>query len=366
MYDVRGEFQTDLGRKEVLYFMKNRFVSGLMVMMFCVFSLFLDLPVHAMTVYESDGIVHEEGYIIIGESHAINTARVIGDRAEAAGNTFQWGGTDISYEFQWDGSIEVTPEGLPNTFRMKGNLFVVFEGISQKTDAKTQCSYEYIYSDGKGTQGRGVQKIHEIIDGNPNILHWNIISMCGASSAGKGKAVADMCAASYRNWIAYEFPEADCYFLSIATNKKYYRHLQDRDVYNRTLAAAFPEEFLDYSDFYAERYPERLVDTIHWDDETYVDLIEDVLWKIEERRSAEKPDSITEYTVTALQDILYTNDKTVVYDCPDLRGRVILNSCSGGLPVQITGMTDNRFYQIDLGGAVYYVPETGLSMSEQQ
>lgn len=248
------------------------------------------MPVQAMTAYESDGIYHDEGYIFVGESHAVKSAIAIGNMAVASGNSFSLGnGENITYELRWDDSGEVTPEGGANTFTMKGNLFFVFEGIAWGTDGATQSKTDYIYSDGKGKQGRAVQKIHEIMNTNPNIAHWNIISMHGAAAARQGKAAADICAASYKNWVAYEFPQADCYFLSVATMIKNYRRISDRDVYNNTLAAALPDAFLDYTDFYEARNPDRLVDTIHWDDATYIDLFTDVLLKIGQRRGDRMP-----------------------------------------------------------------------------
>ena len=56
---------------------------------------------------------------------------------------------------------------------MKGNLFFVFEGNNGGVDDVRQTSQQYIYSDGKGKQGRGVKKIHEIINTNPTIAVEN-------------------------------------------------------------------------------------------------------------------------------------------------------------------------------------------------
>lgn len=40
---------------------------------------------------------------------------------------------------------------------------------------------------------------------------------------------------------------------------------------------------------------------------------------------------------------------------------MILPSCEKGIPIQVTGRTDNGFYRISLGGGVYFIPETGLA-----
>ena len=93
------------------------------------------LPVNAMTVYESDGIYHDEGYIFVGESHAVKSAIAFGDKASVLGNSLLLGnGETLTYELRWDDSVAVTPEGGANTFTMKGNLFFVFEGIAWGTD----------------------------------------------------------------------------------------------------------------------------------------------------------------------------------------------------------------------------------------
>lgn len=244
---------------------------------------------------------------------------------------------------------------------MKGNLFFVYEGGAGKNDPAIQCSYQYIYSDGKGKMGRGVEKIHEIINMNPNIAHWNIISMAGASSAGKGKKVADICADSYSNWIEYEFPEADCYFLSVSTMTKHYKGVKDKNVYNNTLAAALPDHFLDYTDFYMQRFPERTIDTIHWDNDTYIDLITDVFLKIDQKRKEESVPEIPAYTVSDTEAVFYTNDETVIYAEPLQESAVILSECEAGLPILVTGVTDNGYFRISLGELVGYVPISGLT-----
>lgn len=245
------------------------------------------LTAKAVTLYESDGIYHEEGFIFIGESHSGVASHAVGMKADETENVLHMGeNLDVYYEFQWDSSHGVTNTGLPNTFTMKGNLFFIFEGINPGVDDRLQTSQQYIYSDGNGKMGRGVEKIHEIIDANPNIAHWNIISIHGAVSAAKGsKEVADYYVDSYRNWIEHEFPEADCYFLSVATMTKYYKGTRDKKVFNNTLKSAFPERFWDYTDFYSERYAQgRMVDTLHWDDDTYMDLVSDAILKAAQKR----------------------------------------------------------------------------------
>ncbi|MFG6367613.1 MAG: hypothetical protein K1W16_04185 [Lachnospiraceae bacterium] len=336
------------------------------------------LTVNAMTVFESDGLYHEEGYIVIGESHNVLAAHALSMRATETNSVISLGeNNDIYYEYRWDSSREKTNNGQPNTFTMKGNLFFVFEGNNAGVDDVRQTSQQYIYSDGKGKQGRGVQKIHEIINTNPNIAHWNIISFHGAVSASKGsKQVADFYVNSYRNWINYEFPEADCYFLSVSTMTKYYKSTPDRNVFNNTIKAAFPDQFLDYTDFYAARTSKRMIDTIHFDHATYAELFMDVIVKITQMRQAaeqpeipeetqpeETPEIPVEFTVTEVQAVFATNEQTVIYAQPSLDSNVILASCEVGLPIQVTGITSNGFFRICVSadGAESYVAGAGLT-----
>lgn len=326
------------------------------------------LPVNAMTVYESDGVYHEEGYIIIGESHSVLAAHAVGMKANDVGNVFHLGNSeDISYVHIWDDSREVTKDGSSNTFTMRGNLFFVFEGNNAGVDDVLQTSKEYIYSDGNGKRGRGVEKIHEIIDTNPNIAHWNIISIHGGVAASKGsKEIADYYVYSYRNWVTYEFPEADCYFLSVATMTKYYRPTRDKKVFNDTLRAAFPDAFLDYTDFYAARSPQRMIDTIHWDHDTYAELILDVIENVAARRQektgTQVADAPIEFTVIDVQAVLNTNDRTVIYERPSLDSNVLLASCESGIPIQVTGITSNGFFRVCVSpdGAASYIAGDGL------
>lgn len=304
------------------------------------------MTVNAITVYESDGISHEEGYIFIGESHCALASGAVSKRDT---------GNDISYSWIWDASRG----SEENVFTMKGNLFFVFEGNGQN-DGAVQTSADYIYSDGKGSQGRGVQKIHGIIDTNPNIAHRNVISMHGAVSASKGtKAISDYYVDSYRNWMTYEFPEADCWFLSVATMTKYYRGTKDKNIFNNTIAAAFPDRFLDYTQFYASRSPHRMIDTIHWDEETYFDLISDVIETVRQRK--QETDAAPDYTVAEVQAVLYTNENTVILEQPDIGSTVLFPMVEAGIPILVTGVTDNGYFRIGLGELVGFVPGNGLA-----
>ncbi len=333
---------------------KNRMWRAVMaVILMAVAFLEPVMTVNAITVYESDGVFHEEGYIFIGESHCALASGAIPERDI---------GNDISYSWIWDASRG----SEENVFTMKGNLFFVFEGNGQN-DGAVQTSADYIYSDGKGSQGRGVQKIHEIINTNPNIAHWNIISMHGAVSASKGtKAISDYYVNSYRNWMTYEFPEADCWFLSVATMTKYYRGTKDKKIFNNTIAAAFPDRFLDYTEFYASRSPQRMIDTIHWDEETYFDLISDVIRKVRERKQGmgAMPDVVPDYVVAEVQAVCFTNEATVIFEQPDISATALFPTVEAGFLILVTGVTDNGYFRVGLGELVGFVPAGGLTAGE--
>ena len=64
------------------------------------------------------------------------------------------------------------------------------------------------------------------------------------------------------------------------------------------------------------------------------------------------------YTVTACQAIMYTNAKAVVYAAPDFQS-MIVTAIGPNLPVDVTGITSNGWFQIDLKGT-YYIPGYGL------
>ena len=325
------------------------------------------LSVRAATVYVSDGKPYDEGYIFIGESHMHVASFAM--QEDAFGNIPGLDG--VRYTILADSSIVSNAHGGPGTFTMSGNLFFVYEGTDRTEELQKQISKEYIYSDGAGKQGGAVQKIHTIMDTNPKIAHWNIISFHGANSALKGtQQIADYYVASYRNWINYEFPDADVYLLPQSTMTKNFRLFckGDKDVLNRTLAAAFPDHFIDLMPFFWEHYPQGLmevdqkVDMVHWSSQTYYEMVSMIIKQIQEKRGT----NTLIYSVAEAQAVLYTNDTTIIYSAPSQDSSVILSSCEQGLPVQVTGVTDNGYFRIDLGEAVGYVQGSGLNEHEEE
>lgn len=330
---------------------KRKLLSRLMTMLIaaCIISMQLPITGRAMTKYISNGINYEEGYIIVGESHAAISSVAVSFVSAANGGILHWS-EDLSYAYICDSTESVTDEGNPNTYTISGNLFFVFEGMSY-ADRMKQGSKEFIYSDGRGSRGSGVEKIHQIMKINPNIKHWNIISMQGALAAHEGtQSMANYYVNSYRNWINYEFPNADCYFMSLATSTKYYRGVKNVEVFNNSLAAAFPDKYLDFSAFYKSKTPADMTDTLHWNHETYVEIISEAIAKVCQKRGTGTPKTTTKITnavnTKEVCAILHTNDKTAVYTAPSLTSKLLLPKCEAGLPVLVTGITENGFFRV--------------------
>lgn len=64
--------------------------------------------------------------------------------------------------------------------------------------------------------------------------------------------------------------------------------------------------------------------------------------------------------VTPVNAVLFANEETVVYAEADLMSAVILPKVQEGIPIQVTGVTDNGFFQVNLG-EIFYIPGYGLS-----
>lgn len=316
--------------------------------------------VKAMTCYESDGVSYEEGYIFVGESHIEIASTHMLDGTDHSGRIP--GLDDVMYHLEWDGKLH-------GIYNMKGNLFFVFGGMDGQNEEAVQTGKDYIYSDGKGQHGIAVTKIHEIMDHNPNIAHWNIISYHGSVQAKilEGRTIPNYYAASYRNWMEYEFPQADIYFLSISTMTKYYRGATNPDLLNQVLKETFPDHFLDYTEFYNQRYPQEMwdptlrSDTVHWSPKTYTELVISVIQEIQYRRENVSTTVQAPVTVADVETVFYTNENTVIYAVPDWNGEVLFAGVETGLPIHVTGITDNGYFRVDLDEITAYVFGSGLS-----
>lgn len=74
------------------------------------------------------------------------------------------------------------------------------------------------------------------------------------------------------------------------------------------------------------------------------------------------PVSAAEYKVAEVSGVLYTNSDTAVYADADEQ-TMILPAVEPGLPILVTGITNNGYFRIDLGGQTFYVQGNGLSQT---
>ncbi len=65
-------------------------------------------------------------------------------------------------------------------------------------------------------------------------------------------------------------------------------------------------------------------------------------------------------TVTDVEAVFYTNDSTVIYSLPDLDKEILFSGLEEGLPIHVTGITDNGFFRVDLGEMTAYIHGAGL------
>lgn len=70
-----------------------------------------------------------------------------------------------------------------------------------------------------------------------------------------------------------------------------------------------------------------------------------------------------EYTVTAAEAVLYTNDNTVILSDAD-DSTVVIPEVAADLPIQVTGITSNGYFQISLDGQTFYIQGIGLSATD--
>ncbi len=71
-----------------------------------------------------------------------------------------------------------------------------------------------------------------------------------------------------------------------------------------------------------------------------------------------------EFSVTETSAILYTNENTVILLDADESSTVILSGVEKDLPIQVTGVTSNGYFQILLDGQTFYVHGIGLTAGE--
>lgn len=70
-----------------------------------------------------------------------------------------------------------------------------------------------------------------------------------------------------------------------------------------------------------------------------------------------------EFSVTEASAVLYTNENTVILSDAD-SSMVVLSEVEKGLPIQVTGVTDNGYFRILLDGQTFYIHGIGLNAGE--
>ncbi|MDE6619391.1 MAG: hypothetical protein K2K74_02675 [Lachnospiraceae bacterium] len=70
-----------------------------------------------------------------------------------------------------------------------------------------------------------------------------------------------------------------------------------------------------------------------------------------------------EYTVTAVEAVLYTNENTVILSEAD-DSAVVLPEVAANLPIMVTGVTSNGYFQISLDGQTFYIHGIGLGAED--
>lgn len=133
--------------------------------------------------------------------------------------------------------------------------------------------------------------------------------------------------------------------------------------------------FSDYTEFYNQRYPQEMMDptlrsdTIHWNPKTYTEMIVSVIREIQLRREIAKQTVMVpvtgEVTMTDVDAVLYTNENTVIFARPDWNAQILFPLVEAGLPIHVTGITDNGFFCVDLGETAAYIHGAGRYTLEE-
>lgn len=72
-----------------------------------------------------------------------------------------------------------------------------------------------------------------------------------------------------------------------------------------------------------------------------------------------------EYSVTPAEAVLYTNENTVILADAD-NNTIVLPTVAANLPIQVTGITSNGYFQIALDGQTYFIHGIGLSAADTE
>lgn len=191
----------------------------------------------------------KRGYIIIGDSHTVVTD---GQGYTALGST------------------------LPD-IKVKENLFFVHTYLDP-----VMGTYDWFANEGP-------VRIRQVIDENPSINKWSIISIHGTSMV-IVPGVTELYIATYNQWIEDTFKDCEIYIVSIPPLDEEEwvvrhpdfpeRHNKEVKEFNEIIKSNFPERYFDYYDWFIENG--EFQDEIHYIGETYRNMFDEVIAKINE------------------------------------------------------------------------------------
>lgn len=190
----------------------------------------------------------ENGYIIIGDSHAVVTD----------GQGYSVYGSSV--------------EGVA----LNKNLFIVHTGLDP-----VMGTIDWL-------EGDGTERIQEIIAGHTEISQWNIISIHGTSMV-TIPDIAKRYISNYQDWMDNTFSGCQVYMVSVPPldeEEWVIRHpdmptRSNKDIvrFNTSIKEAFPDNYFDYYDWFLE-HSDAFQDEIHYTGETYREMFDEVIGKI--------------------------------------------------------------------------------------
>lgn len=193
----------------------------------------------------------EQGYIIIGDSHAVVTD----------GQGYSVFGSSV--------------EGVA----LNKNLFIVHTGLDP-----VMGTIDWL-------QGDGTKRMEEIIAEHEEIQRWNIISIHGTSMVSMPN-ITEQYIKNYENWMNNTFRGCRVYMVSIPpldeqewrTRHPDMPERLNKDIvaFNTGIKEAFLNNYFDYYDWFLERDND-FQDEIHYTGATYRELFDEVITQIQRR-----------------------------------------------------------------------------------
>lgn len=192
----------------------------------------------------------KEGYIIIGDSHAVVTD----------GQGYAVHGSDV------DGVV------------YNQNLFIVHTSLDP-----VMGTFDWL-------KGDGTERIKTIMKEHPEIAGWNIISIHGTSMVTM-PGIVEQYIDNYKIWMNETFKDSKVYIVSVPPldEKEWVvrhpdlppRHNQDIIDFNTKIKEAFPDQYFDYYDWFLAH--DTFQDEIHYTGETYRTMFDEIMTNIQNK-----------------------------------------------------------------------------------